>query len=281
VTYSLVARDAETGELGVAVQSRSFGTGRVVPWAAAGVGAVATQSFTLASYGPLGLGLLREGASPEAALAELVAADELRDFRQVALVDAQGRTAAHTGAACIASAGSRAGVGFSAQGNMLRSDDVWTAAAEAFESASGSLAERLLAGLDAAEAVGGDFRGRQAGAILVVPGEGAGEIWGERVVDVRVDEHEEPLRELRRLLRFELGQRRFGAKTTPESLDEAAAGAREDGVSEDVITYYSALVAARFDRDEGRRRLRPLEEREPRWGRAFESALEMLERRDG
>ena len=91
----------------------------------------------------------------------------------------------------------------------------------------------------------------------------------------------EPLRELRRLLRFELGQRRFGAQTTPESLDEAAAGARDDGVSEDVITYYSALVAARFDRDEGRRRLRPLEEREPRWGRAFESALEMFERRDG
>ena len=281
MTYSLVARDAETGELGVAVQSRSFGTGRVVPWAAAGVGAVATQSFSLASYGPLGLGLLREGASPQDALAELVAADELRDFRQVALVDAQGRTTAHTGAACIPSAGSRAGDGFSAQGNMLRSDEVWTAAAEGFESASGSLAERLLAGLDAAEAAGGDFRGRQAGAILVVPGEGAGEIWGERVVDVRVDEHEEPLRELRRLLRFELGQRRFGAQTTPESLDEAAAGAREDGVSEDVIAYYSALVAARFDRDEGRRRLRPLEEREPGWGRAYESALELFERRDG
>ncbi len=281
MTYSLVARDAETGELGVAVQSRSFGTGRVVPWAAAGVGAVATQSFTLPSYGPLGLGLMRGGASPQDALAELVADDELRDFRQVAFVDAQGRTASHTGAACIPAAGCRAGEGFSAQGNMLRSDEVWTAAAEGFEGASGSLAERLLAGLDAAEAAGGDFRGRQAGAILVVPGEGSGEIWGERLVDVRVDEHEEPLRELRRLLRFERGQKRFGPQTTLESLDETAAGARDDGVSEDVIAYYSALVAGRFDRDEGRRHLRPLEEQEPRWGLAYESALQMFERRDG
>ena len=176
MTYSLVARDPETGELGVAVQSRSFGTGRVVPWAAAGVGAVATQSFGERSYGPLGLGLMRGGAAPAAALAELVAADELRDFRQVAFVDAQGRTASHTGSACIPASGSRAGEGFSAQGNMLRSDEVWDAAADGLERAAGSLAERLLAGLDAAEAAGGDFRGRQAGAILVVAAEGPGEI---------------------------------------------------------------------------------------------------------
>jgi uncharacterized Ntn-hydrolase superfamily protein len=280
VTYSLVARDAETGELGVAVQSRSFGTGRVVPWAAAGVGAVATQSFSLASYGPLGLTAMRAGAAPGEALAELVAADGLRDFRQVAFVDAQGRTASHTGAACIPAAGTRAGEGYSAQGNMLRSDEVWQAAAEGFEAARGSLAERLLAGLDAAEAAGGDFRGRQAGAILVVAAEGSGEIWGDRVVDVRVDEHEEPLRELRRLLRFELGQRRFGPQTTLETLAATAAAAREDGVSEDVITYFSALVAGRVDREEGRLRLRPLLEREPRWASAFESALDLFEQRD-
>ena len=160
MTYSLVARDAETGELGVAVQSRSFGTGRVVPWAAAGVGAVATQSFSLASYGPFGLTAMRAGAAPGEALAELVAADALRDFRQVAFVDARGRTASHTGTACIPAAGARAGKGFSAQGNMLRSDEVWQAAAEGFEAASGSLAERLLEGLDAAEAAGGDSRGQ-------------------------------------------------------------------------------------------------------------------------
>jgi uncharacterized Ntn-hydrolase superfamily protein len=198
----------------------------------------------------------------------------------VAFVDAQGRTASHTGAGCIPAAGARAGEGFSAQGNMLRSDEVWQAAAEGYEGAAGSLAERLLAGLDAAEAAGGDFRGRQAGAILVVAAEGSGEIWGDRIVDVRVDEHEEPLRELRRLLRFELGQRRFGPPTTLETLDETAAAAREDGVSEDVITYFSALVAGRVDREEGRRRLRPLVEREPRWAGAFESALSLFEQRD-
>ena len=281
MTYSLVARDAETGELGVAVQSRSFGTGRVVPWAAAGVGAVATQSFSLPSYGPLGLAAMRAGAAPREALAELVAADELREFRQVAFVDAEGRTASHTGAACIPAAGARSGEGFSAQGNMLRSDEVWRAAAEGFEATSGSLAERLLAGLDAAEAAGGDFRGRQAGAILVVAAAGSGEIWGDRIVDVRVDEHEEPLRELRRLLRFELGQRRFGPQTTLETLDATAAAAREDGVPEDVITYLSALAAGRVDREEGRRRLRPLLERESRWATAFESAVDLLEQRDG
>ena len=280
MTYSLVARDAETGELGVAVQSRSFGTGRVVPWAAAGVGAVATQSFGERSYGPLGLDLMRRGAAPAAALAELVAADELRDFRQVAFVDAQGRTASHTGSACIPASGSRAGEGFSAQGNMLRSDEVWAAAADGLERAAGSLAERLLAGLDAAEAAGGDFRGRQAGAILVVPAEGSGEIWGDRVVDVRVDDHEEPLAELRRLVRIELAQRRLGAAEA-ETIDDAVAHAREDGLSEDVISYYAALIAGRSDREEGRRRLRPLEEREPRWAIAYESALSMFARRDG
>lgn len=279
MTYSLVARDPETGELGVAVQSRSFGTGRVVPWAAAGLGAVATQSFGERSYGPRGLELMRGGAAPEEALATLVAADDLRDFRQVAFVDASGRTASHTGSACIPAVGSCAGAGFSAQGNMLRSDEVWQAAAEGFEGAAGMLAERLLAGLDAAEAAGGDFRGRQAGAILVVAGEGAGEIWGDRVADVRVDDHDEPLHELRRLLVLELAQKRLGT-ATPDTIDEATARGREDGLAEDVVLYYSALVTGRADRDEGRRRLRPLEEREPRWGVAYESGLRMVEQRD-
>lgn len=279
MTYSLVARDPATGELGVAVQSRSFGTGRVVPWAAAGVGAVATQSFSERSYGPLGLELMRGGAAPEDALAELVDADALSDFRQVAFVDADGRTASHTGSECIPASGSRSGESFSAQGNMLRSSEVWQAAAEGFEGASHSLAERLLVGLDAAEAAGGDFRGRQAGAILVVSGEGSGEIWGDRVVDVRVDDHAEPLSELRRLLRLELAQARLGT-AEPDSIDDAMARARDDGLSAEVISYYAALVTGRADRDEGRRRLRPLEEREPRWAVAYESALLMLELRD-
>jgi uncharacterized Ntn-hydrolase superfamily protein len=279
VTYSLVARDPETGELGVAVQSRSFGTGRVVPWAAAGVGAVATQSFSEPSYGPRGLELLRAGAAPDDALAELVEDDRLRDFRQVAFVDAQGRTASHTGAACIPAAGSLAGDGFSAQGNMLQSETVWRAAAEGFAAAEGALAERLLAGLDAAEAAGGDFRGRQAGAILVVAADGTGEIWGGRVADVRVDDHAEPLGELRRLLRIELATRRLGG-ASPESLDEELERARGDGVAEDVRLYYAALLTGKVDEAEGRRLLAPLAAQDARWTNAYAAALRMLELRD-
>ena len=279
MTYSLVARDAETGELGVGVQSRAFGTGRVVPWAAAGVGAVATQSFSERSYGPRGLELMRGGAAPADALAALVAEDELRDYRQVAFVDAHGGTASHTGAACIPAAGARAGAGFSVQGNMLASDEVWQAAAEGFEAAEGSLAERLLAGLDAAEAAGGDFRGRQAGAILVVPAAGPGEIWGDRVVDVRVDDHDEPLTELRRLLRLELATKRLGA-AQPDELDAEMERARADGLGDDVVVYYAALVTGRADPAAGRARLAPLEARDARWVVAYDSALDVLRRRD-
>ncbi|MBA3348849.1 MAG: DUF1028 domain-containing protein [Actinobacteria bacterium] len=279
MTYSLVARDPETGELGIAVQSRSFGTGRVVPWAAAGVGAVATQSFSDPSYGPLGLELLRGGTAPDEALAQLLERDRLRDFRQVAFVDAQGRTASHTGAACIPASGALAGDGSSAQGNMLRSDEVWQAAAEGFVAGTGSLAERLLAGLDAAEAAGGDFRGRQAGAILVVAAEGEGEIWGARVADVRVDDHPEPLGELRRLLRIELATKRLGG-ASPESLDDELERARDDGVAEDVRLYYAALLTGKVDDAEGRRRLSQLEAQDARWTIAYDAALRMFELRD-
>lgn len=279
MTYSLVARDPETGELGVAVQSRSFGTGRVVPWAAAGVGAVATQSFSEPGYGPRGLALMREGATPAAALAELLESDPLRDFRQVAFVDARGKTAIHTGSACIPASGSRSGEGFSAQGNMLRSDEVWQAAADGFAGATGALAERLLAGLDAAEAAGGDFRGMQAGAILVVSAEGSGEIWGDRTVDVRVDDHAEPLAELRRLLRLELAQGRLG-RALPETLDEVVGQARDDGLGDDVALYYAALVAGRLDPAAGSARLAPLAARDPRWTSAYESSLRLLDLRD-
>jgi uncharacterized Ntn-hydrolase superfamily protein len=199
-TYSIVARDATTGELGVAVQSHWFSVGTSVAWAEAGVGAVATQSFIDPSYGPLGLALMRAGRSAPDALKGLIAADEGRDVRQVAMVDATGRVAAYTGARCIPAAGDRVGSGFSVQANLMEKDTVWPAMAKAFEAARGDLAERMLAALDAAEAQGGDIRGRQSAALLVVKGVSSGRPWQDKLFDLRVEDHAAPLVELRRLV---------------------------------------------------------------------------------
>ncbi len=198
MTYSIVARDPETGNFGAAVQSHWFAAGDVC-WAEPGVGAVATQATVLWSYGPVGLERMRAGATSAEALSELTAADEDRDVRQVAMIDHEGRVAVHTGARCIRDAGHRIGEWFSCQANMMRRATVWDAMHDAFLAASGDLADRLLAALEAAEAEGGDIRGRQAARILVVraePTEPAGDV----LVDLRVDDHPAPLVELRRLL---------------------------------------------------------------------------------
>jgi uncharacterized Ntn-hydrolase superfamily protein len=199
-TYSIVARDASTGELGVAVQSHWFSVGTSVAWAEAGVGAVATQSFIDPSYGPLGLALMRAGRSAPDALKGLVLADEGRDVRQVAMIDASGRVAAYTGARCIPAAGDFVGDGYSVQANLMEKDTVWPAMAKAFEASRGDLAERMLAALDAAEAQGGDIRGRQSAALLVVKGASNGRPWQDRIFDLRVEDHAAPLVELRRLV---------------------------------------------------------------------------------
>ena len=199
-TYSIVARDPATGQLGVAVQSHWFSVGALVPWAEAGVGAVATQSFVDASYGPLGLALLKAGRSAPDALKGLLVADAGREVRQVAIIDAAGRVAAHTGASCVAAAGHHVGKDYSVQANMMRNDTVWPAMAKAFESAKGDLAERMLAALDAAEAAGGDLRGKQSAAIVVVSGTPTGRPWQDRVYDLRVEDSPAPLPELRRLV---------------------------------------------------------------------------------
>lgn len=203
-TYSIVARDPETGQLGVAVQSHWFQVGTVVTWAQAGVGAVATQSFVQPAYGPKGLELMRQGVAPEEALKRLVEADEQRDVRQVAFVDAQGRVAAWTGEMCIRAAGHAVGDGFSVQANLMVADTVWPAMAKTYRKAvadgTGDFAERLLLALEAAQAEGGDIRGRQSAAILIVRAEPTGEPWRDVLVDLRVDDHPEPLEELRRLL---------------------------------------------------------------------------------
>ena len=199
-TFSIVARDAATGDFGVAVQSHWFQVGPHVPWAEAGVGAVATQSFVKIDYGPRGLQLMKEGKTAQEALDFLLAQDPQKDVRQVAMVDRDGRVAAWTGPKCIAAAGHQTGTGYSVQANLMDKPTVWPAMARAFEAAKGDLADRLLAALDAAQAEGGDIRGRQSAALIVVHGKSSGESWKDRIVDLRVDDHPEPLAELRRLL---------------------------------------------------------------------------------
>jgi uncharacterized Ntn-hydrolase superfamily protein len=196
-TYSIVARDPATGEVGAAVQSHWFSTGSIVTWAQPGVGAVCTQSVAEPSYGPDMLERMAAGTAPAPALDALLAADEQRGFRQVAAVSAAGEIAVHTGDGCIPFAGHQPGDGFSCQANMMASDAVWPAMAAAFTATEGPLARRLLAALDGAEGAGGDVRGRQSAALVVAPA--AGEHW-RKTVDLRVDDHPEPLDELRRLL---------------------------------------------------------------------------------
>jgi uncharacterized Ntn-hydrolase superfamily protein len=199
-TFSIVARDPLTGELGVAVQSHWFSVGAIVPWAEAGVGAVATQSFVDPSYGKLGLDLMRAGKSAPDALKALLAGDAGRDVRQVAMIDAQGRVDAWTGKNDIQAAGHAIGKDFSAQANMMANDKVWPAMAHAFETTKGDLAERLLAALDAAQSEGGDIRGKQSAALIIVSGKPTGRSWQDRVFDLRVDDSPDPLKELRRLV---------------------------------------------------------------------------------
>jgi uncharacterized Ntn-hydrolase superfamily protein len=256
MTYSIVARDRETGELGVAVQSRAFNTGAIVPWAAPGVGVVATQSYTEPSYGPLGLDLLRAGRTPEEALAELVAADEEPEYRQVAILDGNGRVAVHVGEACIPAAGFAAGEGFSAQANMVDSERVWESMAESFERSEGPLAERLIDALDAAEAAGGDWRGRQAGGIIVVAAEG--EPWA-REVDVRVDDHDDPLGELRRLVRL---RQAYGAMRGPPGPDEEDLAVLHE-LDRTLARIFGLTATGQVT--EARELFQPLLDAEPRW----------------
>lgn len=199
-TYSIVARDPATGELGVAVQSHWFSVGSIVTWAEAGIGAIATQSFVDPSYGKLGLDLMRAGKSAPDALKSLLAGDDGRDVRQVAMIDAAGRVAAHTGSKDIPAAGHIVGKDYSVQANLMLNDKVWPAMSRAFEASKGDLAERMMAALDAAQEVGGDIRGKQSAALIVVTGKPTGKAWADRVFDLRVDDSADPLKELRRLV---------------------------------------------------------------------------------
>jgi uncharacterized Ntn-hydrolase superfamily protein len=201
-TYSIVAYDKESGQLGVAVQSHWFSVGPIVPWVESGVGAIATQSFVEVSYGPLGLELMKAGRNPEEALKALVATDTNQDVRQVAMVDAKGRAAAHTGINCIPEAGHYVGDGFTCQANLMLKNTVWDAMAKAYLQTKGELADRMVAALEAAEAEGGDIRGKQSAALIIVKGESSGVWWKDRLFDLRIEDHPTPVKELKRLLRL-------------------------------------------------------------------------------
>ncbi|HKB33403.1 MAG TPA: DUF1028 domain-containing protein [Candidatus Dormibacteraeota bacterium] len=217
MTYSIVARDAKTGQFGVAVQSHYFQVSPAVPWAKAGVGAVATQSHVNLSYGPLGLELLEAGYTAEQALAALTAGDPKAEVRQCAIVDAAGNVAAHTGAKCIPAAGHTLGDGFSCEANLMEKDTVWDAMAHAFTTTDAPLAERMMAALEAAEAEGGDIRGKQSAAMVVVAATGTGRPWNDRIIDLRVEDSAEPLPELRRLLRI---KRAYMTASDADALEE-------------------------------------------------------------
>lgn len=205
MTYSIVARDPRSGEMGVAVQSHYFSVGSVVTWARAGVGAVATQAMVELTYGPLGLQLMAAGKSAKQALDALLKADPKSENRQVAMVDAEGVVAAHTGSKCIPHAGHVVGEQVSCQGNIMRNSTVWKEMQGAYRGTRGPLAERLVAALEAGERAGGDARGKQSAAILVVSGELKPNYWSGKTVELRVEDNPEPVEELKRLLRYQRG----------------------------------------------------------------------------
>jgi len=199
-TFSIVARDPETGEMGVAVQSHWFSVGSLVAWGEAGVGVVATQSFVNPSFGQRGLELLKKGMTAQEVVDLLISKDEGRDVRQLAIVDSKGNSASYTGSKCIEAAGNIVGDGYSVQANMMLNNTVWGAMSKAFENSKGPLAERLITTLEAAQNAGGDIRGQQSACLLVVRGNATGNLWEDRLIDLRVEDNPQPVTELKRLL---------------------------------------------------------------------------------
>jgi uncharacterized Ntn-hydrolase superfamily protein len=241
-TFSIVARDPATGELGVAVQSHWFSVGSIVAWAEAGVGAVATQSFVDPSYGKNGLDLMRSGRSATDTLKELLAKDEAREVRQVAMIDAQGRVDAFTGKNDIQAAGHIVGNNFSVQANLMLNDKVWPAMARAFENTKGDLADRMMAALDAAQLAGGDIRGRQSAALIVVTGKPTGQAWKDRTFDLRVDDNAEPLKELRRLVTLQRAYNHMNAGDLAVEKKDNEGALREYGAAEELVPNNAEMI---------------------------------------
>jgi uncharacterized Ntn-hydrolase superfamily protein len=231
------------------VQSHWFSVGSGVPWAEAGVGAVATQSFIDPSYGKLGLDLMRAGKSAPEALKALLAGDDARDVRQVAMIDSQGRVMAHTGAKNIQEAGHHVGQNYSVQANLMLNDKVWPAMARAFEEARGDLAERMMVALEAAEKTGGDIRGKQSAALIVVTGKPTGRPWADRLFDLRVEDRPDPLKELRRLLLLQRAYNHMNAgdlaiehKDNERALKEYSAAARLAPNNAEMVYWHAVAL---------------------------------------
>jgi len=246
-TYSIVARDAETGDLGVAVQTHQMCVGRVVPWLAPGVGAIATQSATNVSFGPMALSMLREGVPAPRVIDALAASDPDAHRRQVAVVDAKGRVGAWTGQGCIAEAMHQIGEGYSVQANMMTHPTVVRGMAAAYERATGDLAHRMLTALVAAQAEGGDIRGMQSAALKVVSGDARRPAW-KTIYDLRVDEHEDPVQELARLVRLrhaqllaEAGEQSFKQGEIAQALAQWSAACAEAPELEE-LAFWQAVT---------------------------------------
>jgi uncharacterized Ntn-hydrolase superfamily protein len=244
-TFSIVAYDPENGDLGVAVQSKFLAVGAVVPWAKAGVGAIATQSWANTTYGPEGLRLMAGGLSAQETLEKLVEADEERDRRQAGMVDAHGNAAAYTGKECFEWAGHIVGEGFACQGNILVSEETVQAMAWTFEESQGELAERLVAALEAGQEAGGDSRGRQSAALLVVREKGGYGGFNDRYLDLRVDDHPTPIQELKRLL--ELHKLYFFKSKSEDLLPLEGKVAREVQEILSELGYYSGQINGLYD----------------------------------
>ncbi len=254
-TYSIVAYDSATGQFGAAVQSHWFKVADVI-WVEAGVGAVATQSLTDFSYGPLGLEMMRLGKSASQALTGLVASDSNSAVRQVAMIDRNGTVATHTGSKCIAYAGHHIGHNYSVEANLMRDSTVWGAMAKAFETTKGALSERMMAALEAAQGEGGDIRGKQSAAMVVVTGQPTGQPWHDRLVDIRVDDSSQPLKELRRLLNIthaydhmDKGDE-FIAKNDFDSANKEYATAAELAPGNPEILFWHAVTLVTADQVE-------------------------------
>ena len=271
-TFSIVARDPATGEMGAAVQSHYFSVGPVVPWAEAGVGAIATQSLVLVDYGPNGLDLMRKGFTAKQALDSLLKADPHNEGRQVAMVDAKGTIAAYTGRSAIPPAGDVQGDQFSCQANLMSNDTIWPSMKKAFEAAKGDLAERMLQALEAAQKAGGDVRGQQSAAMVVVKAQASGKPWNDYVINLRVEDSSDPIKELRRLVRlrraYNLEDAGDNFTSDKKSAEAAQAYAEAMRLAPDVVElqfWAACTMYTNGQKAEGLKLFRTVFSRETRW----------------